>query len=165
LPDVYVSNISNNHWVTASNIGAAPDTINIYDSLTQKYSLDDINLFASFHHTTKDKITFKVMNVQKQHNSYDCGLYALAIATSLLHGQDPTQLSFSDSRAHLLKCYKNGQITPFPAKTEYRQLPVKVAIAKYMHCTCQGLDTESWMTGCEWVHNSCAFPNGEHSGD
>jgi len=33
------------------------------------------------------------------------------------------------------------------------------------------LDTGSRMTGCdgidcdEWVHNSCAFPNGEHSGD
>ena len=92
---VQIFNISNNHWVTTSNIGAAPDTINIYDSLTQKYSLDDMNLFARFHRTTKDKITFKVMNVQKQYNSYDCGPYALAFATSLLHAQDPTLLSFA----------------------------------------------------------------------
>jgi len=91
------------------------------------------------------------MNVQKQHNTYDCGPYALDFAIFLLHGQDATQLSFSDPRAHLLICYKNGEITPFPAKTEYRQPPVKVVFAKYVHCTCRGLDTGSRMTGCDGI--------------
>ena len=110
------------------------------------------------------------MNVQKQHNTYDCGPYALDFAIFLLHGQDATQLSFSDPRTHLLMSNKNGPITPCPAKTEYRQPPVTVGVTKYVHCTCR-LDAGSRMMGCnsidcdEWVHNSCTFLNGEHSGD
>ena len=159
------------HWVTTSNIGADVNHINIFDSQPQRYSLEQMDMFARYHHSTSDKITFNVMNVQKQKNSFDCGPFALAFATSLLHAQDPTQLVFMDPRAHLISCFKNGQITPFPATTDYRQPRVKGSTPKYLHCTCRGIDTGSLMTGCdgescqEWVHNYCEFGGKKHSGD
>ncbi|KAK2146687.1 hypothetical protein LSH36_589g01086 [Paralvinella palmiformis] len=49
-------------------------------------------------------------------------------------------------RAHLLICYKNGQITPpFPMKMEYRQPPVKAAVAKSRKDKMSCLELLSWL--------------------
>ena len=41
-------------------------------------------------------ITIKVMNVQLHDNGYACGEIAVAFATSLIHGEDPTQLHYKE---------------------------------------------------------------------
>ena len=107
---VQIFNVNDNHWVTTSNIGADANHINIFDSQPQRYSLEQMDMFARYHHSTSDKITFNVMNVQKQKNSFDCGPFALAFATSLLHAQDPTQLVFMDPRAHLISCFNCNEL-------------------------------------------------------
>ena len=44
------------------------------------------------------------MNVQEQEDSYSCGDLAVAFATSLIHGEDPTQLHYKQLRNHLKDC-------------------------------------------------------------
>ena len=58
----------------------------------------------------------KLMNNQKQQGFRDCGLFAIANATSLCFGDDPTFLEFeqNEMRQHLLDCIEKGQMTPFP---------------------------------------------------
>ena len=46
------------------------------------------------------------VDVDKQENTYDCGLYAIAYATSVYHGDDVSQIKYhnQEMRQHLLRC-------------------------------------------------------------
>ena len=80
-----------------------------------------IFLVARFLHSTENHICIKVMHVEKQTNSHDCGVYAIAFATSLMYGQDPTQLSYNELRKHIAGCVDAKSLTPFPSTAVYRQ--------------------------------------------
>ena len=56
------------------------------------------------------------MNVDGQLNLTDCGVYAIAYATHLAHGLDPTSSLWHHNkmRSHLLSCIEDGKITCFP---------------------------------------------------
>ena len=79
------------HWLTVSTIGLQSFYINMYDSRMH-------STLSSF---GKDQICAandKVINVQfidvdKQENTQDCGLYAIAYATSVCHGDDVSQMN------------------------------------------------------------------------
>ena len=106
--------VNGNHWITISNIGEEKCVVNIYDSLHLHPTPETENLIAKFIKGDFDRLTFRVQQVQKQCNSYDCGVFAIAFATSLLHGDDPTSLRYSGGmRQHLLDCLMNKKMTPF----------------------------------------------------
>lgn len=46
-----------------------------------------------------------LVNTQKQEGVNDCGVFAIAVATGLLFGEDPSNLHFDQSsmRSHLLQ--------------------------------------------------------------
>ena len=48
------------------------------------------------------------VDVDKQENTYDCGLYVIAYATSVYHGDDVSQIKYhsQEMRQHLLRCLK-----------------------------------------------------------
>ena len=51
---------------------------------------------------SKDKyFNITVMNVERQTNSVDCGLYATAMLASLLLGQDPTTIVYNPEELYL----------------------------------------------------------------
>lgn len=58
---------------------------------------------------------FKMIDFQKQKGGTDCGLFAIAAATSILHKQDHT-LNFCQNtmRQHTLYCLEQGKFTVFP---------------------------------------------------
>ena len=58
----------------------------------------------------------------KQMGSNDCGLYAIAVATSLAHQVDPTTVIFkkNEMRSHFAECFIKQKITPFPTKKRTR---------------------------------------------
>lgn len=60
--------------------------------------------------------TVLMIETQKQEGSNDCGLFAIAIATAIVHGADPTRLRFDQvaMRNHLVQCFKDGVMTLFP---------------------------------------------------
>ncbi len=53
-----------------------------------------------------------------QSGSNDCGLFAVAFATAIAFGEDPTNIFFDQEtmRGHLFKCYNNGFLSPFPVR-------------------------------------------------
>ena len=85
-------NLWPNHWLVISNIGEEKDTVCIYDSMQNRPDGECISLVARYVQCPDSHITIKVMNVQLQDNGYACGELAVAFATSLIHGEDPTQL-------------------------------------------------------------------------
>ena len=110
--------ISGNHWITItnSNKGNTADvsTVYVYDSLAQPLSDKTKALIYQYHGS--DKVSIKVMNVQRQENSSDCGSYAIAFAKSLLAGNDPTELCFINPRQYLIDHLPNGEIPNFPTR-------------------------------------------------
>ena len=60
-------------------------------------------------------VTFSnVEQLEKQEGDVDCGVFSIAIATSLLHGLTPTQYNQSLMRHHLVHSLEAKTIQPFP---------------------------------------------------
>ena len=91
---VQVLHVNNNHWVCVSSINCAPGYVNLMDSLSNPVLSQEIvdlvkNLLGS---------RYKGINqlpVQQQLNMSDCGVFAIAFATCLLYGLNPSQVRFS----------------------------------------------------------------------
>ena len=62
------------------------------------------------------------MATQKQAGATDCGLYAIAICTSLAFNQNPCLQVFSQDnmRSHLIECLLKKNIQLFPLKQTRR---------------------------------------------
>lgn len=100
-----------NHWILASNIGCADGCLNVYDSVYA--SVDD-----DTSRVLRNLFNFQVVNMidfQKQKGGTDCGLFAIAAATSILHKHDNT-LNFCQNtmRQHTLYCLEQCNFTIFP---------------------------------------------------
>ncbi len=113
----------NNHWVTISNIQDEGNAahVSVYDSLRRlNVEAQLIHEVASFVHTDTDKLHFNIRNVNGQINSSDCGIYAIAYATELAFGGDPTICSWRHAkmRPHLKSCVEDKKMTPFPSSSD-----------------------------------------------
>jgi polycystin 1L2 len=62
------------------------------------------------------KITIFIKNVQRQENSFDCGLFSLAFSHLICNNQDPTQYIIENNtlRLHFNECVKKKLIDTFP---------------------------------------------------
>lgn len=108
------------HWVTSAFIGGE---VRLYDSCVStvlpkslKEQLKDIYQIAA-----KDGcLIISEMPVQQQTNSYDCGLFAIAFALHLAGGDEPSAVNFNCSRMrqHLIKCFEDELLLPFPTQVE-----------------------------------------------
>ena len=85
---VQIMLVNGNHWITVSNLQCPANTVYIYDSM-----------FSTIDNTTKEKICsiwrpatsyvhYRMLNIQHQTNSHDCGLFAIAVATELAYNRD-----------------------------------------------------------------------------
>ena len=180
---IQVLNIRKSHWVCVSNVGHGNDDVSMYDSAFTNLCLDTKRQVCSLLKPTCDRLHFNIMNVQRQTNSSDCGLFAIANATELALGKDP-QLSVWDTsqmRSHLFTCFVNGKMVSFPLKRQRRELTCKkefvVSICrtcqmpnrdakndlmiqcdgcdKWFHYVCMGLDSSSDMSEIEWYCYNC----------
>ena len=89
-----------------SSVGCPPGTVKLFDSLYQvKYLLAD-----SF-----QKLEYAPC--QQQTNGRDCGIFAIAFATSLLLGSTPQDMTFdiAKMRPHLVACIRAGAMTQLPS--------------------------------------------------
>ena len=50
----------------------------------------------------------------KQKGGSDCEVYAIAIATTLLHGTKIGKYKRKLMRSHIVRCFENFQLTTFP---------------------------------------------------
>ena len=109
------------------------------------------------------KLHVEVMATQKQAGTTDCGLYAIAICTSLALNQNPCLQVFSqeDMQSHLIECLSKKNMQPFPLKQTRRiRQFVSRTIVIYMPRVqeCRKLESEDMVQcdNCEnWWHDSC----------
>ena len=92
--------------------------MNVYDSIFQfcdkelKLTVDNLFQYNS------NKPVIKVVHCQKQKGSADCGVFAVANATAIAFGKNPSKLKLQEDalRAHLVSCFNKKYISLFPCK-------------------------------------------------
>ena len=86
------------HWVCVAGLASGKNDnseCQVYDSLSNgKVSSDLASQIAAFSMCKSAEIILEIKSVQQQTNSVDCGLFAIAFATSLAHGEDPTTTTY-----------------------------------------------------------------------
>ena len=118
-----------------------------------------------------EELIVKLMPVQHQTNSNDCGLFALAFATDFAEGTDPSERNYDEKalRNHLLQCFRNNEINQFPQEDmSLKSKPSKVVYKVYeVFCICRDVlfeedvekEPENFMIECskcgEWYHRKC----------
>ncbi|XP_050711135.1 uncharacterized protein LOC126995543 [Eriocheir sinensis] len=107
------------HWLLLSSYGAGrPGQLAVYDSLYDTLSPSTAALVRQLQELHAPPPGVVVRPVQRQRDGYSCGLFALAFAFSIAHGQDPCRLHYVRARmaSHLLSCLERGTVTPFPSE-------------------------------------------------
>lgn len=90
--------VRGNHWVCVSTVGCPPSTIKVYDSLHGDLDAHTKKLVADLMQSKQQHINVCYANVQRQSGTNNCGLCAIAFATSLCFGEDPTTVNFWQER-------------------------------------------------------------------
>ena len=137
-----------------------------YSTLSDDTETILLQLFRPSQH----QLEVQIMSTPSQHGATDCGLYAIAIATSLANGMDPSQQIFhqGDMRSHLVDCLSSKKMIPFPIKKNYRiENSMLSSINLYLCPVCGEPDYgEIIMVECEachnWFHNTCVPPYHEN---
>ena len=97
--------------------------------------------------TEKKILKAKFSNVYMQTNGNDCGLYAIANATALAFGRDPSKEQYIPNklREHLIQCLENKEMRPFPAAkgTSKRRKAIKKIENLQLYCVCKMPDTHT----------------------
>ena len=108
-----------NHWVCVAKGFIQPNHVLVYDSMPIKPRKNDhmLSCMSSLLCTPDEKMTYIIKSCQHQSNGYDCGVFAIAFATSLANGEDHTTRVYNQKklRAHLVDCMASGILTPFPS--------------------------------------------------
>ena len=112
----------------------------------------------------RSEITLNFVNVQTQSGTCDCGLFALAFATSIANGiqiaPERQQFDQGQMRKHLHKCFEKRLLTPFPVKKQ--RVPKKVTSMDTIpvYCNCRIPEDDNMVQcsqyGNEWFHVPCA---------
>ena len=125
------------HWVTVCI--ESDENAKVYDSMFHSTTYIMKKQIASIMHTKSAQITLRIGQTQIQENSLDCGVYAIAFATELCYGADPSQLKYDAPyrlRMHLLDSLKQQKMNRFPSvrlQCELGYLTEKINV----YCNCR----------------------------
>ena len=111
---IQILHTGNSHWVCVSSIGCPEGQINLYDSLYNIIATEVEEQMKSLLGGKESKII--VAPVQQQGNGSDCGVFAIAFATCLVHLVGPVTVDFDipKTRPHLISCFKSRFLHLFP---------------------------------------------------
>ncbi|KAF0764666.1 Uncharacterized protein FWK35_00015158 [Aphis craccivora] len=100
------------HWVCLFYNG---ESLRIYDGLKGKSVPSSQQKFVDALFPHKPPMLFP--DVQAQSNSYDCGVFAIAYATSLALHQNPTFENYinAEMRPHLFRILESRELMQFPS--------------------------------------------------
>ena len=103
------------------------------------------------------ELHFEYVNVDRQTNFSDCGVYALAFAAELAHGGDSAHYFWDEEgmRNHIIRCLEESYVSPFPKKGKRRlglgkRMPV--SFTERIYCVCRMPDD-----GSEYIVQQLSF--------
>ena len=111
-------------------------------------------------------LDIQVCQVQQQDfGTVDCGVFAIAFATHLVHGLNVSRTVFDTQlmRKHLIECLENNHMKVFPlCKGKRGKFCPAENLSLAIYCVCDGIyDPRDPMVGCEkcdrWFHARCVI--------
>ena len=162
-PFVQVLYTHSSHWVT---VASPPSDITadviLYDSLCTGVTNPTKMQIAKLLMAEHSPIRCVIDTSQVQTGTNDCGLFALAAATSICF-KCPGSLKFDQPamRSHFNSCMRKGIMTPFPTSaTAVRRQPANKCVEINIYCSCRLPDNEGErMVLCDrcliWYHQTC----------
>ncbi|KZS01292.1 Uncharacterized protein APZ42_002097, partial [Daphnia magna] len=134
-----------------------PEHVNLYDGLAGSAWHDKhvLSCMSSLLKTGEKKMTYIVKQCQRQNNSYDCGVFAIAFATSLANGEDPTGMLYDPNqlRPHLNECMTSGKLTSFPSTISRRKRSPETEKTEEVFCNCRR--TAYQLPSKQWEYIEC----------
>jgi hypothetical protein len=117
IPWIQILHNNDNHWMVVAGGYRQLNGNAIYDSLLQSEPLrHTIYAVSQICPEKKDELKLYIMKVQKQKDGFSCGLFAIANATALAFGLNPSEYVYDPTtmRSHFVSCCRNRKIEPFP---------------------------------------------------
>ena len=119
----------------------------------------------------RPKYFFRVCASAKQGGDSDCGLFAIAFATSLCAGNNPAEYTYrqDELRNHLHQCLEKREFTEFPSQPRKIKQFCNPVMMIPVYCECRQPEKEN-MVQCdqcqEWFHDECVtVPDNVRNGD
>ena len=134
------------HWVLIVAKGFSPDqpdTLFVYDSMQfqERNRQQVLAVMSSLVRVKESFMSYVVATCQRQASgSNDCGLFAIAFATSLAFSEDPSTRLYDSvaCRKHLKKCFEENNLTVLPSRKKIKRVNDQKTrpkiIAVYCHC-------------------------------
>ena len=99
----------------ASTIFAKKSSVNIYDTLFARLDAETQTAIKRLF-GLKSVEGLSMVDMQCQKGTKDCGLFAVAVLTSLLFGEDPGKVVYKQEklREYLIECFTAGKLSLFP---------------------------------------------------
>ena len=112
-PALQILHCGGNHWCVVTSIGCSAGQVKVYDSLYTSIDQVTLNLISRLFGSNTQ---VKLAQGPKQLGVKDCGAFAIAIATLLANGGNPTTATFNQQamRPHLIKTFENLHLETFP---------------------------------------------------
>lgn len=135
---VQIIHVRNNHWAVVSTVGCQSGVVCVYDSLYKRLSKETEYLIASMVHVPSSDLQIIMMDVEKQSNTSDCGVLAIAYIFDICSGMDPCTVRFDHSkiRPHLATCLENCQVSRFPVLGDRASVQRKPKTVE-LYCSCR----------------------------
>ena len=151
------------HWGCVSTIDCKPGHVNVYDSLYPTPPTSLVRQLCCLLRTNEKTLEVHMMDMQTQSGLNDCGCFAIACATALCYGQNPSRIHWTQNkmREHLATCLTESKLTPFPSRRIARSVPadIKQTLTFPVFCKCRMLEDRKGMLRCiqcmEWYHQKC----------
>ena len=104
------------HWIVASTVKGRAEEVVIMDSKYRSVDEETKQAIHNLFQYCEKQPRIKVIATQKQKGNKDCGLFAIAMATAIAFGNNPSKQNFCQEliRAHLVDCLKKDKFMIFP---------------------------------------------------
>ncbi len=156
-PSAQIHYNASNHWVLPYQSQKDRHVI-VVDSLKSPRTLNSsISIqIAQIYENGERSVQVQIPDVQRQPNYTDCGVFAIANLTEVLHNNYDVDFSIirydiPRMRAHLLECITKQQFTTFPKIEKMPKMPCKVAksCSIKIFCACKLPDIVGDMVECD----------------
>ena len=126
---IQIIHSSGNHWIVATTLRCDPEEVRIFDSLYESLDAETFQVVKRLFNDGKELKITMVAGAPKQQGCTDCGVFAIAVATCLAFGGDPTKMVLYQAtiRHQLLKCFDSKQLTVLAIHTtQYNVIPTVI---------------------------------------
>ena len=112
---VQIFHVNDDHWVCGTTVGTTRKEVLIYDSWYTKWDQATLGIIRKQFRCNTQSIKV-VKKIQKQETGVECGLFAVANATTIAFGKDPTKFIYDEKRMreHLVYCFPQKDLELFP---------------------------------------------------